>query len=395
MEHSREKLFDFAALCFWILASIAFAAYVFMQYGQDFIDYYAAARVLLARGNPYDYAQVARVMIAVAGWADYNPFFYPPWFAWFLTPFSLLSYPNARLVWMFFNWALWIFGLVRMQQLLDFPAKGWRGWMLFLLGTFLFAWTTWKFEQAGVLLFVLTIEILISFQKEQWNRMGIFMALALFKPNIMLLPIAALMLWLILNKKWQPVHTAIITLLVLLVVTTILTPGWYQPFLQPNFGRGLTGIQSGTGQITSVRINTTLLDWLKWLSVPGTLRYAIYLVVVLIGLWILWRSIRTSQSILEVAAVALLVTFAITPYALQYDFPPLVFVLFWALAEARNIKGKMVPALIVIFMASVLIWERPISDGYWIVIGLIVLTVWIKRSANVGALPTQSLSQPQ
>jgi hypothetical protein len=391
----REKLFNFAALCWWIIASLVFAAYVFVEYGQDFPDYYAAARVLLNRGNPYDYVQVAHVMIDTVGWADYNPFFYPPWFAWFITPFATLPYQIARVVWMIFNSALWIFGLLRMQQIIDFPTKGWRRWLVYLLVTFLFAWTTWKFEQAGILLFVLMIEILISFKKAQWNRMGIFMALVLFKPNVMFLPITALMLWLILHKKWLPVRNAFIALLFLVVVTTILTPDWYRPFLRPNFGIGLTGIQANPGQVTSVRINTTLLDWLKWSSAPVTLRYGIYLVVVLTALFVLWRIIRTSSSILEVTAIALLTSYAITPYALQYDFPPLVLVLLWALAESRKVKAKIVPVLIVIFLSSVLIWERPISDGYWIVIGLIVLTVWMERAVKGAAVSEQSVSRSQ
>jgi hypothetical protein len=381
MEHSQKKLLDFAALCLWILASIAFAAYVFLAFGQDFRGYYAAARVLLEGGNPYDYTQVARVLIDVTGRAGNNPFYYPLWFGWFFVPFNLLPFQSARAVWMFFNWALWIFGLFRMQQLLDFPSKGWRGWMLYLLATFIFAWTTWKFEQAGVLLFVLTIEILIAYKKEQWSRMGIFMALALIKPNIMLLPIAALCLWLILNSKWQPVRAALITLLVLIIITTVLTPNWYQPFFKPDFGQGLTEVLDGPGQVTGERLNSTLLDWLKWFSVPRNARNGIYGLVALTGLLILGMIIRKSDSIMDVSVVSLLITFVITPYALQYDFPPLVIVLFWALAGLSCAKVKLIPILVVGFITSVLIWEHPISDGYWIVLGLCALTFLARKSS--------------
>jgi hypothetical protein len=392
MEKSGEKLFSFAALCLWIITSVAFAIYVFVEFGQDFRGYYAAGRVLLEGGNPYDYSQVARVLVNVTGRAGNNPFYYPLWFGWFFAPLSLLPFQIARLVWIFFNWVLWIFSLLRMQQLLDFPSRGWRGWILFLLATFIFAWTTWKFEQAGILLFVITVETLISYKQQQWNRMGIFMALALIKPNIMLLPIAVLGLWLLLNNKWQPVRTALVTLALLLVITTILTPDWYQPFFRPYFGQGLSEVLDGPGQVTGTRLNTTLLDWLKWFSVPKNIRMGVYLTVLIAAVWILWRSIRRSESIVEVVAVSLLASFAVTPYALQYDFTPLVLVLFWALAVSRNARGKLVPVLIVIFITSVLIWERPISDGYWIVIGLILLTVWVKRTGKDAAVTEQSLS---
>jgi len=382
MANSREKLFDSAALCLWVFTSIAFAAYVFIEFGQDFRGYYAAAHVLLERGNPYDYALVARVLVEVTGRAGNNPFYYPLWFGWFVAPFSLLPFQTARLVWMLLNWGLWIVGLLRLQQVIDLP-RGWRTWLLCLLATFLFAWTTWKFEQTGVLLFVITVEILISYKREQWNRMGIFMALASIKPNIMLLPMAALGLWLILNRNWGPVRTALIVLFSLIVMTSILTPTWYQSFLRPHFGEGLTEVLNGPNQVTGVRLNTTLLDWLKSFSFPNRVQISLYLTVLVVSPWILWRTIQKSKSILEVLSIALLVSYAITPYALQYDFPPLAIVLFWGLALASSVKGKLTPILIITFITSVLIWERPISDGYWIVIGLILLTFWVEKYAKV------------
>jgi hypothetical protein len=296
---------------------------------------------------------------------------------------------------MVINLVLWIYGLVRLQQYLGFPPKGWRGWLLNLLATFIFAWTTWKFEQTGIILFVIVVEVLISYQRQQWNRMGIFMALALIKPNIMILPVAVLALWLIRNRNARPVVIALVTLVALVLITTLLTPDWYRPFLQPNFGQGLTQVLDGPNQVTGTRLNTTLLDWLKWYSIPETMRYGIYLVVVIVSLWFVGRAIWRSDSILEVVVISLLATFTITPYALQYDFPPLAIVLFWALALTVHAKGKAIPILIVLFLASVLIWERPISDGYWLVIGLIVLAIWVWRSTESTPASSRSLSHFQ
>jgi len=382
MQSSREKLFDFTALYLWMITSMTMAAYVFIHFGQDFRGYYAAARVLLERGNPYDYAQVARVLLDLTGRAGNNPFYYPLWFGWFITPLSLLPFQTARLLWMILNWILWLVGLIRLQQLLGFPSRGWRTWLLNLLATFLFAWTTWKFEQTGILLFVIMVEILMSHKKQQWNRMGIFLALALIKPNVMVVPVVALAGWLIHNRNWRPVVVAGIVLAGLIIVTTALTPNWYQPFFQPHFGQGLTQVLDGPTKVTGTRLNTTLLDWLKWFSVPKIARNIIYLVVALVGVWILGRSVWESKSILEVTVVSLLISFAITPYALQYDFPPLVIVLFWTLASSSYLKPKLIPILIVALMSSVLVWERPISDGYWIVIGLSVLMTWVLKFAK-------------
>ena len=383
MQNSREKLLDFTALSLGMITSLVMAIFAFLEYGQDFRGYYAAARVLLERNNPYDYTQVARVLLEVTGRTGNNPFYYPLWFGWFITPLSLLPFQTARVFWMLFNWAMWIIGLLRLQQLMDFPRKGWRNWLINLLATFVFAWMTWKFEQTGILLFIIMVEVLIAYKKQQWNRMGIFLALALIKPNVMLVPVIALVLWLVRNRNWRPVVVTGIALVALIVITTALTPDWYQPFFQPHFGQGLTEVLDGPNQIISTRLNTTLLDLLKWFSVPKNVQIVIYTVVGLAGVWILLIRVWKSKSILDISVTALLVSFAITPYALQYDFPPLTIVLFWILARLSRVKSEFLPTLMVALIASVLVWERPISDGYWIVIGLIVLAAWASKFASV------------
>jgi hypothetical protein len=376
MQNSKENLFNFTTLCLWLITSVTMAAFAFLEYGQDFRGYYAAGRVLVEGGNPYEYTQVARVLVDVTGRAGNNPFYYPLWFGWFVAPLSLLPFQAARVLWMVINVALWIAGLFRLQQVLGFPRKGWRNWLWNLLATFVFAWTTWKFEQTGILLFVITVEILMAYKNAQWNRLGFFLVLALIKPNIMLLPVIALGVWLLRNKIWRPVLVVGIVLIVLILITTILTPDWYQPFARPNFGQGLTEVLDGPDQVTGTRLNTTLVDWLKWFSIPLAARNVIYGIAVIAGLWILLRRIWKSNSILDVTVTALLVSFVITPYALQYDFPPLTIPMFAALAAAGPLRSKWIPTILLAFITSVLLWERPISDGYWIVIGLCILAVW-------------------
>ncbi len=385
MQDSKANLFTFAALCLWLITSLSMGVFAFLEYGQDFRGYYAAARVLLERGNPYEYAQVARVLVEVTGRAGNNPFYYPLWFGWFFAPLSLLPFEAARALWMMINLALWIFGLIRLRQLLDFPQKGWHTWLWNLLATFVFAWTTWKFEQTGILLFVIVVEVLISHQNQQWDRLGVFLTLALIKPNVMLLPVIALIVWLIRNKTWRPVFVAGGLLVVLFLVTTLLTPNWTQPFFQPDFGQGLTEVLDGPNRVTATRLNTTLLNWLNGFSVSPVVKNMIYGGAVFVGLWILIQRIWKSSSMLDVAVTALLVSFAITPYALQYDFPPLVMVMFSALKTSHDTRPKWIPVLLLAFIASVLIWERPISDGYWIVITLIIFTIWASGAAGRSA----------
>lgn len=382
-----EKLADFAALCAWLIVSVSMAVIAYAQFGQDFRGYYAAARVLLEGGNPYDYFQVAPVLLETTGRVGNNPFYYPLWFGWSVAPLTLMSYQAARAVWMAFNLVIWIVGLLRLRTLLDFPRLGWRTWSLNLLATFLFAWMTWKFEQTGILLFAFSVEILIAFKNRQWDWMGIFLAAALIKPNIMLIPVGLMALWLVRRRIFRPVVVMAVLLLGLIVVTTILTPDWYQPILRPNFGQGLTEVLDGPGRTTGVRLNTTLMDWLKMFQVPQVMRVVLYAVAIAVGVWVSARVIWNSDSFIEANVTALLVNFAVTPYALQYDFPPMTIALFWGMALAVRAGSLKIPALLLAMTASVLFWEKPISDGYWIVIGLCLLVLWaLKR--NRSAEPT-------
>ena len=253
---------------------------------------------------------------------------------------------------------------------------GWRNWLMNLLSTFVFAWMTWKFEQTGILLFAAMVEVLIAYRKQQWNRMGVYLALSLIKPNIMLLPVTILAAWLIRRKNWRPVLVMLVILIGLILVTSLVTPDWYQPIFRPNFGQGLTDVLDGPNEVTGTRLNTTVLDWMKTLLVSSNLRSGIYVVIVLFGIVGLAVAVWKSHGIMQIAIISLLMTFLITPYALQYDFPPLAIVLFWSTALANYGASKKVTLLIISLIASVLIWERPISDGFWIVIGLCGLAIW-------------------
>ena len=364
---------DFAALCAWLLSSGFMACASFFLFGQDFRGYYAAARLLLAGGNPYDYTKLAPVLLAVTGRMGNNPYYYPPWFAWFFTPYTLLPYTAARIVWMVFNLAVWIFSLCELGQFLNWPLPGWRRSLLFLLLTILFAWMTWRYEQIGIVLFALYVAALISLKNGKWIPAGIWMALLLFKPNVTLLPLIFLSVWLLQRKQWRPVVVMAAVLAGLFLVSTLATPDWYKPLLLPGFGGGLTIELDGPKTIVAVRINSSLIDFLGWLHIVGTLRTSLYALAAVSGVVVLSVAARRSKSLLQIVAIALIVGYAITPYDLQYDFPPLAIVLYWALALIMLIprkKPRWIALLLTVFLASIPFWERPISEAYLMVLAL-------------------------
>ncbi|HMB23243.1 MAG: glycosyltransferase family 87 protein, partial [Chloroflexota bacterium] len=371
------KRFDFFALAGWLGLGLGLAAISFLRYGMDFRGYYAAARVLVSGGNPYDYHQVAPVLLRITGEMGNNPYYYPPWFTWIFIPLIVLPFQLARMVWMAFNVGIWNLSLWKLGKILQWPPEGWRRYFLYVLATFLFARITWKYEQAGILVFSLLIAIIVAAESKQWIWFGCWMALLLIKPNITLIVVTGLSLWLIRKHQWQPILVMMLSLGILLAISTWITPDWYKPFFDEGFGRGLTAVLDGPDKVIALRISTTFIDWLKTLGVARQWLAPMYAMAVITGSIVFFIAIWYSRSFLQVLSISLLVSFALTPYAMQYDNPSLVIVVFWALSICSSSrKGIQVGALLAAFIFSVIFWQKNISWGYWIVLGSIVLAIW-------------------
>ncbi len=366
------KLLNFGMLIAFVVISLMFAWLAFSTGGVDFNVYYAAARVTLAGGNPYDYGQLTAEIISVS--EINNPYYYAPWFTWAVLPLGLLSFPVARGLWWIINVLLWFLGLFNLGRLIPWPEIGWKRWIAYTFVTILFAWTTWGFDQVGILIFFLLTIALVAIEQKKPVAAGICLALLLFKPNITIIPVAAILAWLILRKTWKPIVVTVMTTIGMLAVSLIITPGWYLSLFQVD---KLTGLFYKFGTSTSpgvARYNTTLLDWLAAYNISGTTAIILYILVILLCLAFLARSIRRSKSIIPMTAVALLVNFAIAPYTLSYDYPALAITLFHAndLSITRpSLKYGRV-ALNLLVMAGLFVGDT-ISYRYWIVIAIAVL----------------------
>jgi hypothetical protein len=102
-----------------------------------------------------------------------------------------------------------------------------------------------------------------------------------------------------------------------------------------------------------------------------------YGLLALMGTVLLVLTIWRSKSFLQVMSISLLVSYVLTPYALQYDYAPLAIVLVWALSLCNFSPWARRGALaITAFVFSVSIWQQNIAWGYWIVIGLVALATW-------------------
>lgn len=366
--HSKT---DFIALSFLAVLSLALAILAYSFGGVDFGVYYAAGRVFLQGGNPYDYSQLVAEIVSSTG-ATNNPYYYAPWFTWALTPLALLPFETARILWAVLNFGFWFWGLFNLSKLIAWPLIGWRRWGMYLLVTFVFAWGTWGSEQVGVLIFLILTFVILSLEREKWWSGGIWMALLLFKPNITTFPVLALALWLILRGKWKPMIGMAGSLILMVVLSLLISPDWYLELLQPDKVTGLSYTLSESGAVQILRYTTTLLDWLSAYGVVGNTAYAIYAIAALAGVLITVQAIYKAQSITQLMAVVILVNFALVPYTLFYDYPALVLTLFLVNAELSE-SPKMV--WIQGLMNGLVLFSLFVGDNiayrYWIVVLLL------------------------
>jgi hypothetical protein len=366
---------NFTMLVFFILLAVALAIFAYLSGGVDFGVYYAAGRVYLQGGNPYSFSQLSRQIVSSTGKLN-NPFYYAPWFLWAMLPFSILPYSIARIFWAVINFALWIFGLFNLGKLIDYPQKGWKRWGVYTFCTFVFAWSTWGSEQVGILIFLLLTFVLISFENKKWLSMGFWMALLLFKPNITAFPLLALSVWLIYRGTRKPVMIMAGILVLMTTISLLISPGWYLELLRPDKISGLSYTLSETGATQIIRYKTTLKDWLAVYGIIGTMANAIYSIVIITGIIFTVQAIYESRSIVKLTAFLFLVNFALLPYALFYDYPSLIFTLFFInfeLAEKPSLIWIQRAMNILVFLS--LFIGNSIAYRYWIVVVLMVTMI--------------------
>jgi hypothetical protein len=359
---------EFAAFALFLVTSVSLAWMAYSFGGVDFGVYYAAGRVMLNGGNPYDYSQLAGEIISSTG-ALNNPFYYAPWFAWAMSVLALLPYEFARLCWAVVNVGLWYWGLFNLSKLIEWPPAGWRRWGAYLFATIIFAWSTWGSEQVGVTILFLVTVLLLSYQQSRQILTGFFMALILFKPNVTGFPGLVLAAWLISRREWKPVISMIVSLSGFLVISLFVSPGWYLALMQPDKLTGLSYTLNENGAAQTLRYVSTLPGWLASYGVTGVFACVIYVFAALLGIIFTTCLVKKSKDMTALTAYSFLVNFALTPYALFYDYSVLVVTLFYlnARLSLRPMLTQLQRLMNGLVIASLFVGDN-ISFRYWIVV---------------------------
>jgi hypothetical protein len=381
--HREEwlRLADAAAIVVLAICATYTMAAAAAYQGGDFRAFYAAGKVALDGGNPYDYARVSRVLWSLAGdpgaTGPYLPpyyYYYPPWLCLLLAPIAALPFAAARLVWLALN-AL----LLAVVTGLIVAAAGWRPrpWQWGLAGIgilYPLGWVALSAEQLGIFtLFWLAVATALLSPIATSVRpparsvlIGLSLCLAITKPQDGFLPVAVLLI-----VAWRQHSRAAIAwfaacLAGLLIVSSLLLPNWWSALDVGSLAANLTA-QLQTSGAPAQRVNATLLDWLGSLGIGGWATAPVYLALAGACCLSLWRAIAAKLPVVYMLALAGVASFLLTPYAFEYDYVVMTPALLWCLHGLQRAdlvrRAMLIPVLAGLF--TVHLWGHWMSDAYW------------------------------
>jgi hypothetical protein len=306
------------------------------------------------------------VLEEITGFAGNNPYYYPPWFCLLFVPLAVVPFQVARAVWLLVNVILFYLSLEQLRGALDWRPSRWQRWGAYSVSLLMFAAYCLRSEQAGILLLFGLALSLNSIRQGHPMMAGLGLAIALTKPQATGLAILFLGLWLLVRKP-RFVGWAIGWIAALTVFASLAIPGWWN-VSREGLGQGLKYQLEGPGQIDSVRVNSTVYDFLSHvLHVPAPVQYLVVLLIGVVALGVTLFAWRRLRDVAVVTSASTMMTLLLTPYALQYDYVPLTIPLFWIFSQMDSLRSvtRLVVIALLSFSFSVLVWEDWSYQGYW------------------------------
>jgi hypothetical protein len=168
----------------------------------DFVEYWAAGRLLAQGHDPYDLEAIERLQRSVGHTAEPILMWNPPWALPLVLPLGLLECRTAHLVWLLLNLAVLAGCADLLWRLYDGPAElRWLGWLLGL--AFLPSAFALLAGQIAPLLLLGVTGFLWCQRRGHDLRAGAAAALLGIKPHLAYLFWPALLLWCLHTRRWR------------------------------------------------------------------------------------------------------------------------------------------------------------------------------------------------
>jgi hypothetical protein len=183
----------------------------------DFVEYWAAGRLLASGDNPYDGERMHALERAAGRTEDGILMWNPPWTLPLVLPFGLLPVRTAHLLWVVLQLGVLVFCADRLWLLYGGDCE--RRWVAWLLGLAflptLFALTA---GQITPLLLLGAVGFLMCIERKRETLAGVAAVLLAIKPHLAYLFWLALLLWSIRERRWRALAGGIVAGLVLTAI---------------------------------------------------------------------------------------------------------------------------------------------------------------------------------
>jgi len=336
-----------------ICIMIAFAVVNSMDHHQnsiDFSNFWLAGHLVTQGKSPYDAAQW------IAEYPPYeldialNPsFVYPLPLALLLVPLGWLSFHSAYLLWVTLLLLMIAISLAMLLTVASTPRSKIIIFPL-LVGIVFFRPTTLTLTQgqmSGLFLFLLA-SMAFLWGKRKWFWGGFLLGLLMLKPNLGVIVIAFLAVWLMIHRRWTALGGVAISCLFLLLAGLAYSPNWIveywslgSSYLTQTFGGSPT--LWGLGALACHR-NLTCVFAFGGITT---------LLLVLGFLWLIIRYKDLSPA--NALALAVTLTLLVTPYTWTYDQLLLIIPITLVTLAIDRLGGRFLLAAVIFPAIDVLV----------------------------------------
>jgi len=350
----------------------------------DFVEYWAAAKLLLAGGNPYSPTELLSMERSV-GWSTPETLvmWNPPWTLPLILPLGMFDYDTAQLIWFLLHSLIIFVGAQILWQLYDGGTKKVRYRLLSVL-IFPPVYLALLLGQIGPMILLGILGLLFFVQRKSWFCAGASLSLVSIKPHISYLLWIAVMLWVLREKIWRlALGTAIA------IVLLVLIPLWWNAAIYTRYAELLSS--HAVVQPTEWATPTLGTALGVLLGDPnGPMRW---LPSALGALWLIWHwSVhRAGWNWIVETPLVLLVSVTTASFAWTFDhvilLPAVVQCAVWMANETFSQQQRFIMICLYLIFAAALVVGKTIAVNdfwyFWFAPMLLLFYLYVRRHVRL------------
>jgi len=278
----------------------------------DFVDFWAASRLLINGGDPFSPAEVLELQQSV-GYLEPKPLLMwnPPWTLSFILPIGVLDYGLSQFVWLLLHV---FFILLSAQKLWAIYSPTARQAYLPWIAAFTFVPTLMVLiiGQITPLVLLGIVGFLYFERKNQLFLAGVSTTIISIKPHLIYLFWIGVILWVWNQRRWPVAYGAIVAGIIVAVIPALIDPAVYFQFIE---------MYRFPGRSTPLELPAPSIGSFLALYFPHGNLPIQFLPPLLGSLWFLWHwhKYKDHWNWSEQIPLMILVSLAFSSYAWTYD----------------------------------------------------------------------------